>query len=106
MSKMVLFKKDFARHRLDRHSVHNMDPRIANLVQVICTDGWAFIGPIRFVRRTKAGLCLIETDGPMPWSRDWYGYRWMNHKTPDGSYRHSVPLHHLFRTVDSQVEFI
>lgn len=106
MSKMILFKQNFARYHLARHSVHNMDPRIANLVQVMCTDGWAYVGPIRFVRRTKAGLCVIESDGPIPWNTYWYGYRWMNHKNPDGSYRHSVPLHHLFRTVDSQVEFI
>lgn len=103
---MVLFKKEFSHRMLIMHSTYGCDPSIANLVRVICPDGYAYIGPIRFVRRTKAGLCLIETDGPMPWNRDWYGYRWMNHKNPDGSYRHSVPLHHLFRTVDSQVEFI
>jgi hypothetical protein len=103
---MILFKKEFAHRQLIMHSAYGIGPNIANLVQIICPDGYGYVGPIRFVRRTKAGLCLIESDGPMPWSEDWYGYHWMNHKNPDGSYRHSVPLHHLFRTVDSQVEFI
>lgn len=71
-------------------------PETASWLFVILPVGCAVVGPVTYIKTTRKGLALIHTPEKLPWRSSYYGIHWMNHRNPDGTYRHSVPLTNLW----------